>query len=234
MIRFNKFTYGEAVGISLFLHGLCFGLFFWLSPSLFTIPSEFVELTPVSLISGGDTVSRLTTHTSQIKTKSAIKQRAILVSQETVNQGVPNLTPETVAIKTNVMGSQLGESGQVIGGGNTGDFSSEPGGAEGQSGSGNDSMKTGYTKAVLIYSPNAVYPPAARKNGWEGVVVLRFTVNTDGSVINIQIRKSSGNKQADLAAVRAASQRRYYPATRDNKPVTCEKEIPYRFQLTDP
>lgn len=47
------------------------------------------------------------------------------------------------------------------------------------------------------------YPPMARKQGWEGTVVLWITIQADGKLSQIQLRKSSGYRVLDKSAIDA-------------------------------
>ena len=49
-----------------------------------------------------------------------------------------------------------------------------------------------------------VYPPVARKKGWEGTVKIKTYFNQNGTVTNIDIIKSSGIKMLDESVRKAA------------------------------
>ena len=55
------------------------------------------------------------------------------------------------------------------------------------------------------------YPTKARREGWEGTVVLKFWVTPGGSVKNIQVIRSSGYPELDRAAKSALSQWKFAP-----------------------
>ena len=50
---------------------------------------------------------------------------------------------------------------------------------------------------------NKIYPAAARKRGFEGEVELWFTVNTDGSLGDLQVLSATGNKLLTDSALKA-------------------------------
>lgn len=50
---------------------------------------------------------------------------------------------------------------------------------------------------------NFIYPHLARRQGWQGKVLLVFTVNTSGNIQNIHIKQSSGYALLDNSAVEA-------------------------------
>ena len=47
------------------------------------------------------------------------------------------------------------------------------------------------------------YPILARRNGWQGEVVLAFRLNVDGTIINARVARSSGYGVLDRAALNA-------------------------------
>ncbi|MCS6897152.1 MAG: energy transducer TonB [Nitrospira sp.] len=46
------------------------------------------------------------------------------------------------------------------------------------------------------------YPHQARTRGWEGVVVVKATINKDGNLVNAVVARSSGYSVLDDDAVR--------------------------------
>lgn len=50
-------------------------------------------------------------------------------------------------------------------------------------------------------SRHLVYPPLARKQGWQGVVTVGLRVETDGMLQKIRLRKSSGYHLLDSSAI---------------------------------
>jgi TonB family protein len=77
------------------------------------------------------------------------------------------------------------------------------------------------------------YPRRARTMGWEGTVVLRIIVTTDGTVSEVAIHRSSGYPLLDQAAVMAARSRRFVPAKDGSFTTSSVAEIPVRFVLTE-
>ncbi|MEK7237756.1 MAG: energy transducer TonB, partial [Nitrospirota bacterium] len=47
------------------------------------------------------------------------------------------------------------------------------------------------------------YPSAARLNGWEGKVVLRAVIRSDGHLSEVKVHRSSGYESLDNAAMEA-------------------------------
>lgn len=77
------------------------------------------------------------------------------------------------------------------------------------------------------------YPLTARRKGYEGVVVLRVEVLSDGNPDRIEVRKSSGYAILDEAAYEAVKEWKFKPAMRGDKPIDSWVEIPIRFTLRD-
>jgi periplasmic protein TonB len=63
------------------------------------------------------------------------------------------------------------------------------------------------------------YPFLAVRLNQQGTTTVRFTVNIDGSVSNVQLAKSSGHEMLDEAAIGCAYAWRYRPALEDGRPV---------------
>lgn len=76
-----------------------------------------------------------------------------------------------------------------------------------------------------------IYPRIARESGWEGTVLVRVTVQPDGSPESIKIRKSSGHVALDRAALEAVKKWRFLPAKDGNIPIRSVVEIPINFDL---
>lgn len=72
-------------------------------------------------------------------------------------------------------------------------------------------------KPQPISMPAPEYPVLAVKAGIEGKVVVKMLVDTDGSVIAVEIIKSSGNQMLDESAVSAAKQSKFTPAKQRDK-----------------
>jgi protein TonB len=75
------------------------------------------------------------------------------------------------------------------------------------------------------------YPAQARRLRQEGVVVLRLFIGAAGELDRIEVARSSGHRLLDEAAVAAERKSRFRPATVEGRPVPCQAEVPYRFEL---
>lgn len=76
------------------------------------------------------------------------------------------------------------------------------------------------------------YPPASRRAGEAGSVVVSVLVGADGRVADADVARSSGYARLDSAAVRQAlSAWRFRPATRDGVAVESRHQITVTFVL---
>jgi len=79
------------------------------------------------------------------------------------------------------------------------------------------------------------YPELSRANREEGIVTVRFTVNTDGTVSNASLLRSSGFPRLDQAALdEVTANWRYHPAMRDGVPITVTTAANVNFKLNEP
>ncbi len=94
------------------------------------------------------------------------------------------------------------------------------------------SLRDHYVKANYSYIRDAVerrtsYPNIARKMGWEGKVLVAFTVCDDGQVEDIRIIKSCGFKALDKNAIKTIKQCAPFP----KPPVRAEVTLPITYRL---
>ena len=76
-----------------------------------------------------------------------------------------------------------------------------------------------------------VYPEIAKENGVQGRVTLQFTVNTDGSVSNVQVLRGV-DPSLDKEAVRiVSSSPKWEPGRQRERPVKVTYTFPVIFQL---
>ncbi|HUM16275.1 MAG TPA: energy transducer TonB [Candidatus Nitrosotalea sp.] len=81
------------------------------------------------------------------------------------------------------------------------------------------------------YQTTPHYPEAARREGAEGVVRLRFEVLTTGKVGTVQVQRSAGRLDLDRAAVEAVKTWLFEPARRGKEAVAVWVTLPVRFEL---
>ena len=92
-------------------------------------------------------------------------------------------------------------------------------------GSGGDGMGSG---SGAIHTPTPPYPPDALAAGQTGRVVIRLSINPDGSVAAAFVRESSGVDALDQAALKTLRQWQFIKRSRNWTLV-----VPVRFMLSD-
>lgn len=78
---------------------------------------------------------------------------------------------------------------------------------------------------------NINYPEEEKKKGIQGVVIVTFTVEKDGSLSNIKVTKgvSAGINEEALRVVKLMP--KWYPGVQHGKPVNVTIKLPIRFTL---
>lgn len=86
-------------------------------------------------------------------------------------------------------------------------------------------------RADYLHNPAPKYPETARQRHWEGLVLLRVRVLTDGSSGEVLIDRSSGHAVLDETAVEAAHHWNFVPAKRGEETIAAWVIIPIEFKL---
>lgn len=81
-------------------------------------------------------------------------------------------------------------------------------------------------------NPNPDYPMIARRNGYEGEVLLRVWVLENGKVGDVELERSSGYKVLDKSALQAVRDWVFIPCKRNGEPVSSWVMVPIRFELS--
>jgi|MDTA01.3.fsa_nt_gb TonB family protein len=88
-------------------------------------------------------------------------------------------------------------------------------------------------KIGSINNPHPPYPIIARKKGIEGSLILSVSVNKDGSVGNVIIKKSSGHKILDKVSKETIEKWLFVPAKRMGQTIKDDIQVPIKFVLTE-
>ncbi|MEP4535241.1 MAG: TonB family protein [Cyclobacteriaceae bacterium] len=80
-------------------------------------------------------------------------------------------------------------------------------------------------------SENMKYPSQAKRMGLAGRVYVRFIVNTDGSVTDVEVIKGIGSGCDEAAKFVLENAPKFIPAKQRGKPVRYRQVIPIYFQL---
>jgi TonB family protein len=86
------------------------------------------------------------------------------------------------------------------------------------------------TKPVPVYKSNPVYTPEAKRAKIQGTVVLRVTVEPDGTVGDVKVIRSL-DKRLDQSAVDAVKTWKFKPATKAGKPIAVETSVEINYRL---
>ena len=79
---------------------------------------------------------------------------------------------------------------------------------------------------------NLKYPVIAQENGIQGKVVCQFTINKDGSLVDIEVVRSAGDASLDKEAMRVIkSMPKWKPGKQRNQPVRVKFTLPVTFKL---
>ncbi len=78
---------------------------------------------------------------------------------------------------------------------------------------------------------NLKYPPAALRNGLEGLVVVQFVVNKEGEISDVQVVKKLGGGTDEEAQRVIKMMPKFAPAKQNGKPVSFRYTLPVRFGL---
>lgn len=89
----------------------------------------------------------------------------------------------------------------------------------------------GTREAALLAFEQPRYPATAQRRGVEGTVRLRIAVDANGVPTDIGYASRSGDPDLDRAALLAARDWRFRPATRNGRAVATTVEVPVRFTL---
>ena len=87
------------------------------------------------------------------------------------------------------------------------------------------------TSPTIISSSRPIYPRMARESGWEGTVIVRTLIDTNGVPSQVLIRKSCGHPTLDQAAQDAVKSWIFQPAKDGNIPISKWVDIPIKFDL---
>lgn len=82
---------------------------------------------------------------------------------------------------------------------------------------------------------NLKYPQTARKLSLGGKAFLKFVVNEDGTISNVEIIKGTGNNEMDNEAIRVVQlMPKWKPASMTGRNVKCYFNLPLSFSMDEP
>jgi TonB family protein len=91
----------------------------------------------------------------------------------------------------------------------------------------------GGTQALMKYlSDNIKYPSISQENGSQGRAYINFIVDTDGSITDVKVMRSSGDVNLDKEAVRVVSgMPKWKPGKQGDRTVRVRYTLPIKFEL---
>jgi protein TonB len=96
------------------------------------------------------------------------------------------------------------------------------------------SFPGGIPQMMEYMKTNTKYPQKCRMLLVGGKAFLKFVVNEDGTIINVEVLKSAGMEDLDQEAVRVVkSMPIWTPAKMKGKPVKCYFNLPFNFAITE-
>jgi protein TonB len=106
-------------------------------------------------------------------------------------------------------------------------------GSGNRDGSGAPGNAVASSQARYRDTPRPEYPESARREGREGLVLLRVLVDDQGRSKKVEISGSSGSSALDRAAAEAIRRWRFHPALHGDAPTESWVNIPVDFRLKD-
>lgn len=90
----------------------------------------------------------------------------------------------------------------------------------------------GGMEAMYAYiQKNLVYPEKAKAEGIEGRVFVTFTIEKDGSISNILIKRAIGGGCEEAAVEMIKNMPKWKPGKQRGKPVRFQFTLPIKFEL---
>ncbi len=91
---------------------------------------------------------------------------------------------------------------------------------------------TGQTEMFKFIQSNIIYPKEAEQKKWIGKTFIKFVVNENGNIVDVEVAKSSGYDILDDEAIRVIkSMPKWKPGRQNNKNVQVQLLIPFNFTL---
>jgi protein TonB len=93
------------------------------------------------------------------------------------------------------------------------------------------SFKGGMEAWYRYLKENLTYPSQARRISIEGTVIVRFVVNTDGSIQNVEVLRGIGGGCDEIAKNAIENSPNWNPGISMDRPVRSRMTMPIRFRL---
>lgn len=89
----------------------------------------------------------------------------------------------------------------------------------------------GGQEALLKYLAQCPYPPIARENDIEGTVYIRFVIDKNGEVTNVEVARGADKILNEAALNHVKKMPAWKPGKQRGKPVKVQYVVPIRFKL---
>lgn len=172
-------------------------------------------------------------HQTPQSTAKAVSQDAATQDSMTRDTTSPRLTQNAASdAVTDVGRNTASSSGTAHSSGPVGAGGGGESGSSGQGGSSGSGPSRGPGFAFgSAGNPIPSYPPAARRRGIEGTVLLLAQISADGRALAVEITRSSGSSLLDEAARKTIARWHFHPALRNGAAVAGSVTIPVQFSL---
>jgi protein TonB len=88
-----------------------------------------------------------------------------------------------------------------------------------------------FARAAYAFHPKPDYPERAKREGWEGTVLLEVLINSQGDPERVAVARSSGFALLDNAAREAVKGWRFRPASMGEHRIASVERVPVVFRL---
>jgi len=85
--------------------------------------------------------------------------------------------------------------------------------------------------ADYLNNPAPSYPSIAKRNGVQGKALVNVLVKADGNPAEVEVFRSSGSDDLDMAAVNAVRRWKFIPAHRGGESVQASVIVPVEFKI---
>lgn len=85
--------------------------------------------------------------------------------------------------------------------------------------------------AAYLNNPAPDYPSISRREGEQGLVLLRVQVTANGTAASVELQTGSGSDRLDQAALEAVKKWRFVPAKRGEQSVSASVTVPVSFSI---
>lgn len=75
------------------------------------------------------------------------------------------------------------------------------------------------------------YPPEEMRRGVQGTTILIVSIDANGAVLDVEVEKSSGNRNLDREAQKAAKRWRFNPEVKNGQKVASRVRVPVEFKM---